>query len=143
MKHEKLRNVGIIGHVDAGKTTVTERVLYYTGKSHRAGVVHDGTTTTDFSPEERKRGITIYSAATTVYWQDHQLNIIDTPGHIDFSIEVKRSLNVLDGAIVVFDAVAGVEPQSETNWRLADKHAVPRICFINKMGRTGADLSDP
>lgn len=135
-----LRNIGIIAHVDAGKTTVTERILYYTGKTHKTGDVHHGTTTTDFSPEERKRGITIYSAATTVFWQDHQLNVIDTPGHIDFNIEVNRSLRVLDGAVVVFDAVAGVEPQSETNWRLADKYRVPRICFVNKMDRMGANF---
>lgn len=140
MKLSKLRNIGIIAHVDAGKTTVTERILYYTGKTHKAGDVHHGTTTTDFSPEERKRGITIYSAATTVFWQEHQLNVIDTPGHIDFNIEVNRSLRVLDGAVVVFDAVAGVEPQSETNWRLADKYGVPRICFVNKMDRVGANF---
>ena len=139
MKLSKLRNIGIIAHVDAGKTTATERILYYSGKSHKAGDVHYGTTTTDFSPEERKRGITIYSAATTVFWQQHQVNIIDTPGHIDFNIEVNRSLRVLDGAVVVFDAVAGVEPQSETNWHLADKYGVPRICFVNKMDRVGAD----
>ncbi len=134
-----LRNIGIIAHVDAGKTTVTERILFYTGKIHKTGEVHDGTTSTDFSPEERKRGITIYSAATTVFWKDQQINVIDTPGHIDFNIEVKRSLRVLDGAVVVFDAVAGVEPQSETNWRLADQYEVPRIALINKMDRTGAD----
>jgi elongation factor G len=139
MKLSKLRNIGIIAHVDAGKTTATERILFYSGKSHKAGDVHHGTTTTDFSPEERKRGITIYSAATTVFWQQHQLNLIDTPGHIDFNIEVNRSLRVLDGTVVVFDAVAGVEPQSETNWRLADKYGVPRICFVNKMDRTGAN----
>lgn len=140
MKLSKLRNIGIIAHVDAGKTTVTERILYYTGKTHKAGDVHHGTTTTDFSPEERKRGITIYSAATTVFWQEHQLNVIDTPGHIDFNIEVNRSLRVLDGAVVIFDAVAGVEPQSETNWRLANKYGVPRICFVNKMDRVGANF---
>lgn len=140
MNLSKLRNIGIIAHVDAGKTTVTERILYYTGKTHKTGDVHHGTTTTDFSPEERKRGITIYSAATTVLWQEHQLNVIDTPGHIDFNIEVNRSLRVLDGAVVVFDAVAGVEPQSETNWRLADKYGVPRICFVNKMDRLGANF---
>ncbi|MEJ2610704.1 MAG: elongation factor G [Candidatus Thiodiazotropha sp.] len=139
MKLTKLRNIGVIAHVDAGKTTATERILFYSGKSHKVGDVHYGTTTTDFSPEERKRGITIYSAATTVFWQKHQVNIIDTPGHIDFNIEVNRSLRVLDGAVVVFDAVAGVEPQSETNWRLADKYGVPRICFVNKMDRVGAD----
>jgi elongation factor G len=139
MKLSKLRNIGIIAHVDAGKTTATERILFYSGKSHKAGDVHHGTTTTDFSPEERKRGITIYSAATTVFWQQHQLNLIDTPGHIDFNIEVNRSLRVLDGTVVMFDAVAGVEPQSETNWHLADKYGVPRICFVNKMDRAGAN----
>jgi elongation factor G len=139
MKLSKLRNIGIIAHVDAGKTTITERILFYSGKSHKAGDVHHGTTTTDFSPEERKRGITICSAATTVFWQQHQLNLIDTPGHIDFNIEVNRSLRVLDGTVVVFDAVAGVEPQSETNWHLADKYGVPRICFVNKMDRDGAN----
>jgi elongation factor G len=139
MKLSNLRNIGIIAHVDAGKTTVTERVLFYTGESHTFGEVHHGNTRTDFDAEERKRGITIYSAATTVYWQNNRINIIDTPGHIDFNIEVNRSLRVLDGAVVVFDAVAGVEPQSETNWRLADRYRVPRICYVNKMDRTGAD----
>jgi len=139
MKRKNLRNIGIIAHVDAGKTTLTERVLYYTGAIHKAGDVHNGNTHTDFSPEERKRGITIYSAATTVFWNEHQLNIIDTPGHIDFNIEVNRSLRVLDGAVVVFDAVSGVEPQTETNWRLANQYAVPRICFVNKMDRIGSD----
>jgi elongation factor G len=138
--NRKLRNIGIIAHVDAGKTTTTERVLYYAGENHRVGDVHDGNTTMDFDPQERRRGITINSAATTVHWRDCQLNIIDTPGHIDFNIEVNRSLRVLDGAVVVFDAVAGVEPQTETNWRLADKYGVPRICFINKLDRTGADF---
>jgi elongation factor G len=135
------RNIGIIAHVDAGKTTTTERVLFYTGESHRVGEVHDGTTTMDFDPQERKRGITINSAATTVFWQGVQINLIDTPGHIDFSIEVNRSLRVLDGAVVVFDGVAGVEPQTETNWRLADKYHVPRVCFINKLDRVGADFA--
>ena len=140
MKHASLRNIGIIAHVDAGKTTVTERILYYAGESHKVGEVHEGTTHTDFTPEERKHGITIFSAATSVFWKDHKLNIIDTPGHIDFNIEVNRSLRVLDGAVVVFDGVAGVEPQSETNWRLADKYHVPRICFVNKMDRIGANF---
>lgn len=135
-----LRNIGIIAHVDAGKTTTTERILFYTGENHRIGEVHDGTTTMDFDPQERARGITINSAATTVFWQGTQLNIIDTPGHIDFNIEVRRSLRVLDGAVVVFDGVAGVEPQTETNWRLADAYRVPRLAFINKLDRTGADF---
>jgi elongation factor G len=135
-----LRNIGIIAHVDAGKTTTTERILYFTGKSHRVGDVHDGNTVMDYDPQERKRGITINSAATTVFWKDHQINVIDTPGHIDFNIEVNRSLRVLDGAVVVFDGVAGVEPQTETNWRLADKYGVPRICFVNKLDRVGADF---
>ena len=134
-----LRNIGIIAHVDAGKTTTTERILFYTGANHRVGEVHDGNTTMDFDPQERARGITINSAATTVFWNDAQINIIDTPGHIDFNIEVNRSLRVLDGAVVVFDGVAGVEPQTETNWRLADKYHVPRLAFINKLDRVGAD----
>jgi elongation factor G len=136
----KLRNIGVIAHVDAGKTTTTERILYYTGESHRMGEVHEGTTRMDFDPQERRRGITINSAATTVQWKGVQINLIDTPGHIDFSIEVNRSLRVLDGAVVVFDGVAGVEPQTETNWRLADKYRVPRIAFINKLDRAGADF---
>ena len=136
----KYRNIGIIAHVDAGKTTTTERILYYTGKSHKIGEVHDGAATTDYMEQEQERGITITSAATTVFWNDHRINIIDTPGHIDFNIEVNRSLRVLDGAVVVFDGVAGVEPQSETNWRLADQYSVPRLCFINKLDRTGADF---
>jgi len=140
MKRKKLRNIGIIAHVDAGKTTVTERILYYAGESHKVGEVHKGNTHTDFEPEEIKHGITVFSAATSVFWRDHKINIIDTPGHIDFNIEVNRSLRVLDGAVVVFDGVAGVEPQSETNWRLADKYHVPRICFVNKMDRVGADF---
>jgi elongation factor G len=134
----KRRNIGIIAHVDAGKTTTTERILYYTGKSYRIGEVHDGNTVMDFDDQERKRGITINSAATTVFWKDAQINLIDTPGHIDFNIEVNRSLRVLDGAVVVFDGVAGVEPQTETNWRLADKYRVPRLAFVNKLDRTGA-----
>jgi elongation factor G len=136
----RYRNIGIIAHVDAGKTTTTERILYYTGKSHKIGEVHDGAATTDYMEQEQERGITITSAATTVFWDDHRINIIDTPGHIDFNIEVNRSLRVLDGAVVVFDGVAGVEPQSETNWRLADQYRVPRLCFVNKLDRTGADF---
>jgi elongation factor G len=140
-KQASRRNIGIIAHVDAGKTTTTERVLFYTGESHRMGEVHDGTTTMDYDPQERQRGITINSAATTVFWRGVQINLIDTPGHIDFNIEVNRSLRVLDGAVVVFDGVAGVEPQTETNWRLADKYHVPRLCFINKLDRVGADFA--
>jgi elongation factor G len=136
-----LRNIGVIAHVDAGKTTTTERILFYTGENHRIGEVHDGNTRMDFDPQERQRGITINSAAITVHWNGTQINLIDTPGHIDFNIEVNRSLRVLDGAIVVFDGVAGVEPQTETNWRLADKYRVPRIAFINKLDRTGADFA--
>ena len=136
----KLRNIGVIAHVDAGKTTTTERILYYTGESHRMGEVHDGTTRMDFDPQERARGITINSAAITVHWKGVQINLIDTPGHIDFNIEVNRSLRVLDGAVVVFDGVAGVEPQTETNWRLADRYGVPRIAFVNKLDRVGADF---
>ncbi len=135
-----LRNIGVIAHVDAGKTTTTERILFYTGESHRIGEVHDGTAHMDFDPQEQKRGITIHSAAVTVHWKGTQLNLIDTPGHIDFNIEVNRSLRVLDGAVVVFDGVAGVEPQTETNWRLADRYRVPRIAFINKLDRVGADF---
>ncbi len=136
-----LRNIGVIAHVDAGKTTTTERILFYTGENHRIGEVHDGNTRMDFDPQERQRGITINSAAITVHWNGTQINLIDTPGHIDFNIEVNRSLRVLDGAVVVFDAVAGVEPQTETNWRLADKYRVPRIAFVNKLDRTGADFA--
>ena len=134
------RNFGIIAHIDAGKTTTTERVLYYTGKSHKIGEVHEGEATMDWMEQEQERGITITSAATTCFWKNHRLNIIDTPGHVDFTIEVERSLRVLDGAVTVFDGVAGVEPQSETVWRQADKYEVPRICFINKMDRVGADF---
>ncbi len=137
---DRIRNIGIIAHIDAGKTTTTERILYYTGVIHRMGEVHDGTATMDHMDQERERGITITSAATTTYWMDHQVNIIDTPGHIDFTAEVQRSLRVLDGGVVVFDAVAGVEPQSETVWRQADGYRVPRICFVNKMDRIGADF---
>jgi elongation factor G len=135
-----MRNIGIIAHVDAGKTTTTERILYYTGRSHKIGEVHDGAATTDYMEQEQKRGITIQSAAVTVFWKDHQINVIDTPGHVDFTIEVNRSLRVLDGAVVVFDGVAGVEPQSETNWRLADNYNVPRMCYVNKMDRSGANF---
>jgi elongation factor G len=137
---EKIRNIGIIAHIDAGKTTVTERVLFYTGKKHKIGEVHEGEATMDWMEQERERGITITAAATTAFWKGHQLNIIDTPGHIDFTVEVKRSLRVLDGAVVIFDGVAGVEPQSETNWHYADEFKVPRMCFINKLDRTGADF---
>ncbi|MEK9163970.1 MAG: translation factor GTPase family protein, partial [Chloroflexota bacterium] len=137
---ERVRNLGIIAHIDAGKTTTTERVLFYTGKTHRIGSVDEGTTVTDWMAQERERGITIVSAAVTAEWNGYQINLIDTPGHIDFTAEVQRSLRVLDGGVVVFDAVQGVEPQSETVWRQADRYAVPRICFINKMDRTGADF---
>jgi len=138
--NKQLRNIGVIAHVDAGKTTTTERILFYTGESHRMGEVHDGTTRMDFDPQERRRGITIQSAAITVHWKGTRITVIDTPGHIDFNIEVNRSLRVLDGAVVVFDGVAGVEPQTETNWRLADRYAVPRIAFINKLDRAGASF---
>ncbi|HEX2792562.1 MAG TPA: GTP-binding protein, partial [Candidatus Paceibacterota bacterium] len=149
---EKVRNFGIVAHVDAGKTTTSERVLFYTGSQHKIGEVHEGETTTDWMEQERERGITITSAAITCFWtrtnepdkkdtsKKYRFNVIDTPGHIDFTAEVKRSMRVLDGAIVVFDGVAGVEPQSETNWRLADEAHVPRICFINKLDRTGASF---
>jgi elongation factor G len=137
---DKVRNIGIIAHIDAGKTTVTERVLFYTGKSHKIGEVHEGEATMDWMEQEQERGITITSAATTCFWKDCQINIIDTPGHVDFTVEVERSLRVLDGAVTVFDGVAGVEPQSETVWRQADKYSVPRVCFINKLDRTGASF---
>lgn len=137
---EKTRNIGIIAHIDAGKTTTTERILFYTKKIHRIGEVHEGAATMDWMVQEQERGITITSAATTCFWQDHRINIIDTPGHVDFTAEVERSLRVLDGGVVVFDAVAGVEPQSETVWRQANKYNVPRICFVNKMDRMGADF---
>ncbi len=137
---EGYRNIGIMAHIDAGKTTTTERVLYYTGRSYKLGEVHDGTATMDWMEQEQERGITITSAATTCFWREHRVNIIDTPGHVDFTIEVERSLRVLDGAVAVFDSVGGVEPQSETVWRQADKYGVPRICFINKMDRIGADF---
>jgi elongation factor G len=136
----KTRNIGIMAHIDAGKTTTTERVLYYTGKAYKIGEVHDGAATMDWMAQEQERGITITSAATTCQWNDHRINIIDTPGHVDFTVEVERSLRVLDGAVAVFDSVAGVEPQSETVWRQADKYSVPRICFVNKMDRTGANF---
>jgi elongation factor G len=134
------RNIGIIAHIDAGKTTTTERILYYTGRTYKLGEVHEGTATMDWMEQERERGITITAAATTAEWRDHRINIIDTPGHVDFTVEVERSLRVLDGGVVCFDSVAGVEPQSETVWRQADRYAVPRICFVNKMDRTGADF---
>ncbi len=137
---KKYRNIGIMAHIDAGKTTTTERILYYTGKSYKIGEVHDGAATMDWMEQEQERGITITSAATTCFWNGNRINIIDTPGHVDFTIEVERSLRVLDGAVAVFDSVAGVEPQSETVWRQADKYNVPRICFVNKMDRTGADF---
>jgi len=136
----RTRNIGIIAHIDAGKTTVTERILFYTKKIYKLGEVHEGAATMDWMPQEQERGITITAAATTCYWNDHRINIIDTPGHVDFTVEVERSLRVLDGAVVVFDGVAGVEPQSETVWRQADRYSVPRICFINKLDRTGADF---
>ncbi|GAB4213696.1 MAG: elongation factor G [Roseiflexaceae bacterium] len=137
---ERIRNIGIIAHIDAGKTTTTERILFYTGRSYKIGEVHEGTAVMDWMEQERERGITITAAATTAAWRDHRVNIIDTPGHVDFTAEVERSLRVLDGGVVVFDAVAGVEPQSETVWRQADKYRVPRICFVNKMDRTGANF---
>ena len=134
------RNIGIMAHIDAGKTTTTERILYYTGKSHKIGEVHDGDATMDWMEQEQERGITITSAATTCFWRDHRINIIDTPGHVDFTVEVERSLRVLDGAVAVFDGVNGVEPQSETVWNQANRYGVPRICFVNKMDRVGADF---
>ena len=137
---DRVRNIGIMAHIDAGKTTTTERILYYTGRTHKMGEVHEGAATMDWMAQEQERGITITSAATTASWRDFRINIIDTPGHVDFTVEVERSLRVLDGAIAVFDSVAGVEPQSETVWRQADRYAVPRIAFINKMDRIGADF---
>ncbi|MBW4030791.1 MAG: GTP-binding protein, partial [Acidobacteria bacterium] len=137
---DKVRNIGIMAHIDAGKTTTTERILFYTGKSYKIGEVHEGAAVMDWMVQEQERGITITSAATTCYWKGHRINIIDTPGHVDFTVEVERSLRVLDGAVAVFDAVAGVEPQTETVWRQANKYNVPRICFVNKMDRTGADF---
>src|SRR5689334_15997617 len=137
---ERTRNIGIAAHIDAGKTTTTERILYYTGKVHKIGEVHEGAATMDYMVQEQERGITITSAATTCMWKDHRINIIDTPGHVDFTIEVERSLRVLDGAVAVFCSVGGVEPQSETVWRQADKYRVPRLAFVNKMDRVGADF---
>ncbi|MGC8465824.1 MAG: elongation factor G [Acidimicrobiales bacterium] len=138
---ERIRNIGIMAHIDAGKTTTTERILYYTGKNYKIGEVHEGAATMDWMAQEQERGITITSAATTCFWKDHRINIIDTPGHVDFTVEVERSLRVLDGAVAVFDAVAGVEPQTETVWRQANKYHVPRMCFVNKMDRVGADFT--
>src|ERR1700675_77777 len=137
---ERVRNIGIMAHIDAGKTTTTERVLFYTGINYKIGEVHDGTATMDWMVQEQERGITITSAATTCFWRDNRINIIDTPGHVDFTIEVERSLRVLDGAVAVFCGVGGVEPQSETVWRQADRYHVPRLAFINKMDRVGADF---
>src|SRR5881409_1605689 len=136
----RTRNIGIMAHIDAGKTTTTERILYYTGITYKIGEVHEGTAVMDWMEQEQERGITITSAATTCFWRDHRINIIDTPGHVDFTAEVERSLRVLDGAVAVFDSVAGVEPQSETVWRQADKYGVPRLAFVNKMDRVGADF---
>ena len=136
----KVRNIGIMAHIDAGKTTTTERILFYTGVNHKMGETHDGGATTDWMEQEQERGITITSAAVTCFWDKNQINIIDTPGHVDFTVEVERSLRVLDGAVAVFDGKEGVEPQSETVWRQADKYVVPRICFVNKMDKTGADF---
>ncbi len=136
----RVRNIGIMAHIDAGKTTTTERILYYTGISYKIGEVHEGAATMDWMEQEQERGITITSAATTCFWNDNQINIIDTPGHVDFTVEVERSLRVLDGAVAVFDGKEGVEPQSEQVWRQADKYDVPRICFVNKMDKIGADF---
>src|SRR3989440_1290468 len=136
----RYRNIGIMAHIDAGKTTTTERILFFTGRSHKIGEVHDGAATMDWMEQERERGITITSAATTTEWRGHTIQLIDTPGHVDFTVEVERSLRVLDGAVAVLDAVAGVEPQTETVWRQADKYGVPRIVFVNKMDRVGADF---
>src|SRR6478672_7781094 len=137
---DRTRNIGIMAHIDAGKTTTTERILYYTGMTHKMGEVHEGAATMDWMEQERERGITITAAATTCFWKDHRINIIDTPGHVDFTVEVERSLRVLDGAVAVFCSVGGVEPQSETVWRQADKYQVPRIAYVNKMDRVGADF---
>src|SRR5262249_53570962 len=139
-KLERVRNIGIVAHIDAGKTTLTERFLFYSGRIHKIGEVHEGEATMDWMPQERERGITITAAATTFDWKNHEIHLIDTPGHVDFTIEVERSLRVLDGAVVVFDGVSGVEPQSETVWHQADKFAVPRLSFINKMDRAGANF---
>ncbi len=138
---QKIRNIGIMAHIDAGKTTTTERILFYTGKTHKLGEVHEGAATMDWMEQEKERGITITSAATTCFWRGHTINIIDTPGHVDFTVEVERSLRVLDGAVALFCAVGGVEPQSETVWRQADKYGVPRIAYINKMDRVGASFA--
>src|SRR5260370_3534884 len=138
---EKTRNIGIMAHIDAGKTTTTERILYYTGRTYKMGEVHEGAATMDWRAQEQERGLTITSAATTAEWRGHRINIIDTPGHVDFTVEVERSLRVLDGAIALFDSVAGVEPQSETVWRQADKYHVPPIAYINKMDRVGAAVT--
>src|SRR5881628_1415867 len=137
---DRYRNIGIMAHIDAGKTTLTERILFYTGRIHRVGEVHEGAATMDWMEQERERGITITSAATTCQWRDHRINIIDTPGHVDFTVEVERSLRILDGAVALFCAVGGVEPQSETVWRQADKYGVPRLAFVNKMDRVGANF---
>jgi len=137
---KNVRNIGIMAHIDAGKTTTTERILFYSGRVHKMGEVHDGSATMDWMEQEKERGITITSAATTCYWNNHRINIIDTPGHVDFTAEVERSLRVLDGAIAIFCGVGGVEPQSETVWRQADKYSIPRIAFVNKMDRAGADF---
>jgi len=139
-KLNNIRNIGIIAHIDAGKTTVTERILFYTGRSHKIGEVHDGEAVMDWMVDEQERGITITSAVTTCQWENHEIHVIDTPGHVDFTIEVERSLRVLDGAVGVFSAVEGVEPQSETVWHQADKYGVPKMAFINKMDRIGADF---
>src|SRR6186997_88681 len=136
----RVRNIGIMAHIDAGKTTTTERILYYTGINYKMGEVHEGAATMDWMAQEQERGITITSAATTCIWKDHTINIIDTPGHVDFTVEVERSLRVLDGAVAVFDGVAGVEPQTETFWRTASKDGVPRMCFVNTLDRIGADF---
>ncbi|WP_440899312.1 GTP-binding protein, partial [Actinosynnema sp.] len=136
----KVRNIGIMAHIDAGKTTTTERILFYTGVNHKMGETHDGASTTDWMEQEKERGITITSAAVTSFWKGTQINLIDTPGHVDFTVEVERNLRVLDGAVAVFDGKEGVEPQSETVWRQADKYGVPRMCFINKMDKMGADF---
>ena len=138
---EHIRNIAIIAHIDAGKTTITERILYHTGRTYKIGEVDEGTAVMDWMEEEKRRGITITAAATTCYWHEHRINIIDTPGHVDFTAEVERSLRVLDGGVVVFDAVSGVEAQSETVWHQADRYGVPRICFINKMDRVGANFN--
>ena len=137
---ERTRNIGIMAHIDAGKTTTTERILFYTGKTHKIGETHDGSATMDWMEQEQERGITITSAATTCYWKGNRINIIDTPGHVDFTVEVERSLRVLDGSVTVLCAKGGVEPQSETVWRQADKYGVPRMCYVNKMDITGADF---